>query len=112
MCDAGSWSASLLGFNGSAASSSVGNTTPRTSSGSYSSLASLSSSDDFEIGSREAFVADKRAFVFASGINSFYEHDKMTGNFNWRLSPVWQNSGDTPTQNLRLYTDCFFSNAP
>src|SRR4029450_1449609 len=50
-CDAGSWSASLLGFNGSAASSSVGNTTPRTSSASYSSLASLSSSGDFEIGS-------------------------------------------------------------
>src|SRR5439155_7736393 len=42
---------SLLGFNGSAASSSVGNTTPRTSSASYSSLASLSSSSDFEIGS-------------------------------------------------------------
>src|SRR5262249_40226302 len=35
----------------SAASSSVGNTTPRTSSASYSSLASLSSSGDFEIGS-------------------------------------------------------------
>src|SRR6516164_8595258 len=51
MCDAGSWSASLLGFNGSVASSSVGNTTPRTSSASYSSLASLSSSGDFEIGS-------------------------------------------------------------
>src|SRR5262249_61675960 len=33
-----------------AASSSVGNTTPRTSSASYSSLASLSSSGDFEIG--------------------------------------------------------------
>src|SRR5262249_45073113 len=44
-------SASLLGFNGSAASSSVGNTTPTTSSASYSSLASLSSSGDFEIGS-------------------------------------------------------------
>jgi putative ABC transport system substrate-binding protein len=43
----------LLGFNGSAASSSVGNTTPRTSSASYSSLASLSSSGDFEIGSNQ-----------------------------------------------------------
>src|SRR5262245_3675437 len=36
-----------------AASSSVGNTTPRTSSASYSSLASLSSSGDFEIGSSQ-----------------------------------------------------------
>jgi len=49
----------LLGFNGSAASSSVGNTTPRTSSVSYSSLASLSSSGDFEIGSSQlARMAD------------------------------------------------------
>src|SRR5215813_7908283 len=53
MCDAGSWSASLLGFNGSAASLSVGNTTPRTSSASYSSLASLFSSGDFETGSSD-----------------------------------------------------------
>src|SRR5436190_12732563 len=61
MCDAGSWSASLLGFNGSAASLSVGNTTPRTSSASYSSLASLSSSNDIEIGSNnqaEPRIAD------------------------------------------------------
>src|SRR5205085_11346648 len=46
---------------------SVGNTTPRTSSGSYSSLASLSSSDDFEIGSStyriRASVLAKRAAV-------------------------------------------------
>src|SRR5262245_1926183 len=55
----------LLGFNGSAASSSVGNTTPRTSSASYSSLASLSSSGDFEIGSSHPDKGgDARPFVF------------------------------------------------
>ncbi len=60
---------------------------------------------------REAFVADKRAFVFASGINALYEHDTNSGQFNWRMSTVWQNSGDTPTRGLQFYTDCFLSNS-
>src|SRR5262249_45523814 len=42
---------SLRGSNGSAAFSSAGNTTPRTSLDSFSSPALFSSSDDFEIGS-------------------------------------------------------------
>jgi hypothetical protein len=61
---------------------------------------------------REAFIADKRAFVFASGISPFYEPDPATSHFNWRIAPTWQNSGDTPTRALRIYTDCVFSNAP
>src|SRR5271169_6192742 len=44
-------SASSPGYNGNVASSSAGNTTPTTFSASSSSPASLSSSDDFEIGS-------------------------------------------------------------
>jgi hypothetical protein len=61
---------------------------------------------------REAFIADKRAFVFASGIQPLYEPDPVTGHFNWRIGPVWQNSGDTATQGLRLYTDGVLSNVP
>lgn len=61
---------------------------------------------------REAFVADKRAFVFASGIQPLYEPNPTTGHFNWRISTVWQNSGDTPTQGLRLYSDGLLSNVP
>ena len=61
---------------------------------------------------REAFVADKRAFVFASGIQPHDEPDVATGHFNWRLGPIWQNSGDTPTQGLQIYTDGFLSNVP
>jgi hypothetical protein len=52
-CHAGSSSASSLGSNGSAASSSAGSITPRTSSVLSNSPASLSSSDDFEIGSTQ-----------------------------------------------------------
>jgi hypothetical protein len=61
---------------------------------------------------REAFVADKRAFVFAKGIVGIYEADPVSGHFNWRVAPVWENSGDTPTRDLRIYTDGWFSNAP
>jgi hypothetical protein len=61
---------------------------------------------------REAFIADKRAFVFASGIQPLYEPDANTDHFNWRVGPIWQNSGDTPTQGLRIYTDGFLSNVP
>jgi len=62
--------------------------------------------------SREAFIADKRAFVFAGGIAPFYEPDVATGHFNWRIGVTWKNSGDTPTRNLRLYVDGFLSNVP
>jgi hypothetical protein len=61
---------------------------------------------------REAFIADKRAFVFASGVQAIYEPDVGTGHFNWRVMPIWLNSGDTSTRNLQLYSDCFLSNAP
>ena len=61
---------------------------------------------------REAFIADKRAFVFASGIQSFYEPNVNTGHFNWRVGPVWQNSGDTPTRGLQIYTDGLLTNVP
>jgi hypothetical protein len=59
---------------------------------------------------RDAFIADKRAFVFASGIQALYEPDTTTNHFNWRVGPIWQNSGDTPTRNMRLYTDGILTN--
>jgi hypothetical protein len=61
---------------------------------------------------REAFIADKRAFVFAAGVHGYHETDVATGAFNWRLGPVWQNSGETATSQLRLYADGFLSNIP
>src|SRR5215470_12786790 len=51
MRDDGWSNASSPGFSGNAAFSSAGSITPRTSSASFNSLASWSSSGDFEIGS-------------------------------------------------------------
>jgi hypothetical protein len=61
---------------------------------------------------RHAFIAQKRAFVFATGIRGLYEPDQSgNGLWNWRLSPIWQNSGDTATRGLRFYCDCLLSNS-
>lgn len=60
---------------------------------------------------RQAFIADKRAFVFAKGFRALYEPGGPNNTWQWRFSPVWSNSGDTPTQGLQFYCDGFLSNA-
>src|SRR5262249_27307104 len=60
---------------------------------------------------REALIADKRAFVFAVGIAPFWESPAI-GQYNWRFRPIWQNSGDTPNKNLTMHTSCELRNTP
>jgi hypothetical protein len=50
---------------------------------------------------REALVADKRAFVFPTGLSQYWELDPATSRYNWRFRVVWTNSGESPTQHLR-----------
>lgn len=61
---------------------------------------------------KEALIADKRAFVFAQNFQFEWESDPATGHFHWRFRPVWQNAGDTPTRRLRIYSDSEFRTAP
>src|SRR5262249_44264813 len=58
---------------------------------------------------REVFIADKRAFVFAAGIQPVYELN-AAGQYDWRIGPIWQNSGATPTKALTIYTDGLLTN--
>ncbi len=60
---------------------------------------------------REALIADKRAFVFAPGFTQEYELDSATGRYSWRFRPVWRNSGNTPTKNMRQYATCEIRNS-
>jgi hypothetical protein len=60
---------------------------------------------------REAFVADKRAFVFATGFNQVWEQDKATNLYVWRLRPVLRNSGATPTKDMEMYVACEIRNS-
>ena len=54
---------------------------------------------------KEAFVADRRAFVGAVTHFAFWERMQNTEHYGWRFSPIWVNSGETHTRNLRIYTD-------
>jgi hypothetical protein len=58
---------------------------------------------------REALIADKRAFVFATGILPLWEL-APTGQYNWRFRPIWQNGGETPTKNMTMQTSCELRN--
>jgi hypothetical protein len=60
---------------------------------------------------REALIADKRAFVFPIGFKQLYDKDEKTGLYGWRFRPTWRNSGDTPTRNMRLHAMCELRNS-
>jgi hypothetical protein len=59
---------------------------------------------------KEALVADKRAFVFADNIVSLWDPPNETGIYNWRLRPRYRNTGGTPTKNLRSHVECDIRN--
>ena len=60
--------------------------------------------------SREALIADQRAFIFATELKN--EGTPFQGAYHWVFRPIWHNSGDTPTKNLRIYTECTLRNSP
>jgi hypothetical protein len=54
---------------------------------------------------RDAMIAGERAFVFTTGATPYWELDQA-GLYNWRFRPSWKNSGDTPTKNMTMHTEC------
>jgi hypothetical protein len=60
---------------------------------------------------REALIANKRAFVYATNIYQLFEPANTTGQFNWRFRPVLRNSGDTPTKNMTMFVTCEVRNS-
>lgn len=61
---------------------------------------------------REAMLVDKRAFVFAVGLDPLHEPDEGTGLYNWRFRPLLRNSGDTPTKNMTFHTGYALRDTP
>jgi hypothetical protein len=60
---------------------------------------------------REAFIADKKPFVFPDAINSYWDPSTTNpGQYDWRFRPVWNNSGETPPKNLIIQTNCELRN--
>ncbi len=60
---------------------------------------------------REALIADKRAFLFPDTFDQVYDAPDSVGLYNWHLRPRWKNGGGTPTKNLRLLTECEVRNS-
>jgi len=59
---------------------------------------------------KEALIADKRAFVFPIGIQSLWE--VIGTEYHWRFKPSWKNSGNTPTKNLTTFVQCEIRSSP
>jgi len=61
---------------------------------------------------REAMIAGERAFVFATGFNALWEIGPDGRAYCWRFRPIWQNSGDTPTKDMLMHTECVIRDTP
>jgi hypothetical protein len=59
-----------------------------------------------------AMVAGERAFVFAQNVSPFWERHDELGQYHWRFRPILENSGDTPTKGMTMYTRCGLFDAP
>lgn len=58
----------------------------------------------------ESLIANKRAFVCADGLVNFWEPAENTNLYNFRLRPIYRNTGGTPTKNLRSHVECDIRN--
>lgn len=59
-----------------------------------------------------ALVAGQRAFMFLREFKTFLHVDDASGQYRWTLHPVWENSGNTPTKGLEIYTTYRLLDAP
>lgn len=59
---------------------------------------------------KEALVADKRAFISFKGIFGYWEKDEAMQQYNWRFRATMENTGETPTVHLTIHTACELRN--
>jgi hypothetical protein len=60
---------------------------------------------------KEAIIADKRAFLSVTGLQQFWDEPDANGHYSWRFRPIWENGGDTPTKHLKIYVSCELRNS-
>jgi hypothetical protein len=59
---------------------------------------------------KEALIADKRAFIFADGFIQNWETGAAPNLYNWRFRPRWRNTGSTPPRRLTTHVECEIRN--
>ena len=105
----------LVAFTGVLAVSTIGHwiVTWRASvSQAHDMKASIAAAERSASIAREAMIAGERAFVFATGVLAFWEIDQTTRDHLWRFRPNWENSGDTPTKNMTMHSECLLVPSP
>jgi hypothetical protein len=60
---------------------------------------------------KEALIANRRAFITPVNFLQIWELDSASGLYNWRLRPQWRNTGETPTKDMVLHVQCEIRNA-
>lgn len=104
----------LVSFTGVLAVSTIGLwiVTWRASAGQARDMkASIAAAERSADIARDAMIAGERAFVFATNIMPFWEQSP-DGAYNWRFRPNWENSGDTPTRNMTMHSECLLVPSP
>ena len=46
-----------------------------------------------------------RAFIIPISVNSYWVRNQ-NGTYDWRIGPLWENSGNSPTRGLRIHSMC------
>jgi len=66
-------------------------------------IGSLLLTHSSNVTNKETLVDVQRAFVFLNGFQAMKIQDVNRKVFGWSFAPVWENSGTTPTRNLRIH---------
>jgi hypothetical protein len=104
----------LVGFTGVLAVSTIGLwivTWRASASQGRDMKASIAAAERAADIARDAMIAGERAFVFATGILAYWEQEP-SGEYCWRFRPNWENSGDTPTRNMTMHSECLLVPSP
>lgn len=59
-----------------------------------------------------AMISGQRAFMFLKEFRTFLDLDPATGQYQWSIHPIWENSGNTPTRELVINTSYHLSDKP
>jgi hypothetical protein len=97
----------LVGFTGVLAVSTIGLwivTWRASASQARGMKASIAASEKSADIARHAMIAGQRAFVFPVLLVPEWLIGDQPGHFNWQFRPMWRNSGDTPTKNMKMHS--------
>jgi hypothetical protein len=59
-----------------------------------------------------SLISGRRAFVYGTGFQQFFEKDPQSGLYSWRFRVAFKNTGETQTKGMKIFTQCEIRNTP